>query len=140
MNDKYFIDTNIFVYILDKRQPEKQKRALELIAEALESGNGMISFQVVQEFLNVATHKFSNTMTFEEAKEFLQKILYPFCVIFPDLFLYNSALEIAGRTSYTFYDSLILAAANRGGCAILYSEDLQSNQQVENVRIVNPFA
>ncbi len=58
MSVKYFIDTNIFVYCFDDRQPDKKVRALGLIADALQTGNGMISWQVIQEFLNVSTRKF----------------------------------------------------------------------------------
>lgn len=139
MNDKFFIDTNIFVYSLDKRQPDKQKRALELIASALETGTGTTSYQVIQEFLNVATCKFSEAMTVPDAKKFLQKILYPLCSVFPDLALYDSALNLAKRTEYSFYDSLILAAALKSDCTLLCSGDLQPNYPLDGLRIVNPF-
>ncbi len=58
MSDKYFIDTNIFVYCFDEQKPDKKSRALSLISDALQTGNGIISTQVIQEFLNVATRKF----------------------------------------------------------------------------------
>ncbi len=58
MSDKYFIDTNIFVYCFDDRQMEKKAHALALIVDALKTGNGVISWQVIQEFLSVSTRKF----------------------------------------------------------------------------------
>ena len=139
MSDKYFLDTNIFVYCFDDRQPEKKVRSLALIAEALQTGDGIISTQVMQEFLNVATCKFSVPLKPEDGKVYLQKVMYPLCHVFPDLDLYQTALDILRETGYSFYDSLILSGAIRGGCTILYSEDLQAGQQVDRVKIVNPF-
>jgi predicted nucleic acid-binding protein len=99
----------------------------------------MISWQVVQEFLNVSTRKFKIPLKAEDAQLYLQKVLDPLCMILPGLALYESALEIMGQTRYSFSDSLILAGAKSGECAIIYSEDLQNGQQVDGVKIVNPF-
>jgi predicted nucleic acid-binding protein len=139
MSDKFFIDTNVFIYSFDDRHPEKKVRALSLIADALQTGKGMTSWQVIQEFLNVSTRKFLIPLKPEDAKIYLHKILHPLCHIFPDLDLYSWALDIFEKTGYSFYDSLIVAGAQRGGCDILYSEDLHSGQQVNGVKIVNPF-
>ena len=139
MSAKYFIDTNIFVYSFDNRQPEKWERSMELIQEALLSGKGIISMQVIQEFLNVATQKFAIPMRIEEAKEYLRMVLNPLCQVYPYAALYESCLELQEETRYSFYDSLIIAAAIQGGCEILYSEDLQDGQEVRGVKIVNPY-
>jgi predicted nucleic acid-binding protein len=74
-----------------------------------------------------------------DAKEYLNKVLYPLCQIFPDLDLYQYALDIQESLRFGYYDALIISAALRGGCSILYSEDLQAGQQVQGVRILNPF-
>ncbi len=137
--DKFFIDTNIFVYCFDDRQPDKKVRALALISEALQSGNGLISWQVMQEFLNVSTGKFQVPLKPEDANVYLQKVLHPLCHVFPDLDVYGAALDILKKTNYSFYDALIIAGALRGGCVILYSEDLNPGQQVDSVKVVNPF-
>lgn len=139
MSDKYFIDTNIFVYCFDDRQEEKRIRSLALIEDALETGKGMISTQVIQEFLNVSTKKFLVPLKPEDAKIYLQKVLHPLCQVFPNLDLYESALDIFEKTGYSFYDSLIVAGALRGGCSYLYSEDLCAGHQVDRVKVVNPF-
>jgi len=139
MSVKYFIDTNLFVYSFDNRQPQKKERALALIQEALETGQGMISTQVIQEFLNVATQKFSVPMKIEGARTYLRLVMNPLCQIYPSLELYESCLELQAETKYSFFDSLILAAAVQGGCEVLYSEDLQDGQQVRGVRILNPY-
>jgi len=140
MNAKHFLDTNVFVYSFDQSQPGKRERALTLIAEALQSGDGLISTQVIQEFLNVATRKFTTPMKMADCQAYLIKVLHPLCQVYPDLALYEASLDIQQETGYSFYDSLILAGAQRGGCAILYSEDLQTGQQVRGVQIVNPFS
>lgn len=137
--NRFFIDTNILVYSFDDRQPEKKVRALALISEALQTGNGMVSWQVIQEFLNVATRKFLSPLKPEDANVYLQKVLHPLCQIYPDLDVYSAALTMMARTGYSFYDSLILASAQHGGCATLYTEDLHAGQQVYGVKIVNPF-
>jgi predicted nucleic acid-binding protein len=139
MSDKFFIDTNIFVYCFDDRQPDKKVRALALISDALQTGNGIISWQVMQEFLNVSTRKFQVPLKPEDAKVYLQKVLHPLCHVFPDLDLYGTALDVLKETNYSFYDSLIIAGALRGGCVILYSEDLNPGHQVDGVKVVNPF-
>ena len=138
MSAKYFIDTNIFVSSFDHRQPEKQQRARALILGALETGSGIISTQVIQEFLNVATLKFATPLTIEDSKTYLRQVLNPLCQVYPTLLLYETCLDIQAETKYSFYDSLILAAAIQGGCDTLYSEDLQDGQQVRKLRIVNP--
>jgi predicted nucleic acid-binding protein len=139
MNVKYFIDTNIFVYSFDNRQPSKKERAMALIQEALKTGAGIISTQVIQEFLNVATQKFAIPMKIEGAKTYLRLVLNPLCQIYPSLALYESCLEIQAETKYSFYDSLIIAAAVQGRCDVLYSEDLQDGREVRGVKFVNPY-
>jgi predicted nucleic acid-binding protein len=139
MNSKYFIDTNIFIYSFDKRDPVKQARSVALIADALETGDGLISSQVIQEFLNVATQKFETPLTLEDSLVYLHKVLNPLWHVFPDLELFETCLQIQAETRYSFFDSQILAAAIRAGCETLFSEDLQDGQRVRSVQIVNPF-
>lgn len=139
MSAKYFIDTNIFVYSFEEGQPAKREKALTLIQEALATGMGMISTQVIQEFLNVATQKFAIPMQIDHAREYLRLVMNPLCQVYPDLALYESCLGLQAQTGYSFYDSLILAAALRGGCEVMYSEDLHDGQEVRGVKIINPF-
>lgn len=139
MSAKYFIDTNIFVNSFDDSQPLKKEQALALIREALETGAGIISTQVIQEFLNVAVQKFAVPMKIEDAREYLRLVLNPLRQVYPDLALYESCLELQAETRYSFYDALILAAAIRGGCEVLYSEDLQDGQALRGVKIMNPY-
>ena len=139
MSDRLFLDTNIFIYSFDETQPEKKNRSRDLITDALVKGNAIISTQVIQEFLNVATHKFVKPFTPTDAKEYLQKVLNPLCQIYPDLGLYEDSLDLQNETGYSFYDSLVLTAALRGECNYFISEDLHAGQYVRSMRIVNPF-
>jgi len=133
------LDTNVLVYLFDRRSPKKAHQAQALIAEALDTGRGIISYQVVQEFLNVARRKFLDVLTAREAELFLHRVLWPLCDVLPDMQLYATALSIADETGWTFYDSLIVSSAARAGCSLLFSEDLQAGRVVRGVEIQNPF-
>jgi predicted nucleic acid-binding protein len=139
MSAKYFIDTNIFVYSFDARQPAKQRKAQSLIDKALVGNAGLISSQVVQEFLQVALRKFEKPLSIQESRAYLDQVLGPLCEIYSSLHLYRYALELKDETGFGFYDALILAAASQGGCKTLYTEDLQHNQHVAGLTIQNPF-
>jgi predicted nucleic acid-binding protein len=140
MSDKYFIDTNIFIYYFDTRDPDKKTRAVILIADALKTGLGIISWQVEQEFLNAASKKLKPPLTPADEGKFLQKVMSPLCKIYPNLNLFQNALHIMETYQLSFYDSLIFASAVKGGCSILYSEDFQAGQVINGVKVVNPFA
>src|ERR1039457_492296 len=111
--ERFFLDTNILVYTFDSRSPLKRARANGLVARALDTRLGIISYQVVQEFLNVATRKFPKPMHAAEAQLYLARILMPLCEVFPDSSLYSQALSICGETQFSFYDALIVASAMR---------------------------
>ncbi|MDZ4859318.1 MAG: PIN domain-containing protein [Candidatus Hydrogenedentes bacterium] len=135
-----FIDSNVFIYLFDETAPEKQRAAEELILPSLESGSACISFQVVQETLNVVTRKLRAPMPPADARRFLDSVLIPLWRVMPTQALYHRALDLRTRYQYGFYDALIIAAALEAGCSILYSEDLQHGQRIEGLTIKNPFA
>lgn len=139
MSAEFFLDTNILVYSFDAAAPEKRETARALIRRALAGDSGVISTQVVQEFLNVALGKFVKPITTAEAQQYLETVLTPLCAVFPSMDLYKQALELREETRFAFYDCLILAAALEAGCSVLYSEDLQAGRQVRTVRVENPF-
>ena len=139
MRDRFFLDTNIFVYTFDSREPKKRARAQDLVSDALTRGRGVISHQVVQEFLNVATQKFANPLSESDALVYLDRVLGPLCEVLPTLELYRHTIGLAARWKYSFYDSLIIAAALQSECTLLYTEDLQHGQEVEGVTLTNPF-
>lgn len=139
MNGRFFLDTNIFVYCFDDNEIGKKVRALSLIGEALQSGKGIISWQVVQEFLNVSTKKFISPLKAVDAKSYLQKVLFPLCAVFPNLNIYQNTIEIQEKTGYSFYDSMIVASALSQDCSILYSEDLHNGMKIDDLQVINPF-
>lgn len=99
----------------------------------------MVSTQVVQEFLNVALRRFSPSMTVQEAKTYLQRVLLPLCMHFPNSASYARALQLHLETGFAWYDALIVGAAVDSGCITLLSEDLQAGRNVRGTIIVNPF-
>jgi predicted nucleic acid-binding protein len=139
MNDKYFLDTNIFIYSFDSSNPKKQNTAHQLISNALSGDIGCISYQVIQEFLNVATQKFATPLMKRDCLTYITNILEPLIELLPSIELYKSALDIKEGWLYSFYDSLIIAAALRANCNILYTEDLQHEQKIREMVILNPF-
>lgn len=140
MSARYFLDTNIFVYCFDREDRRKQSRAEELVEAALVDHLGIISSQVIQEFLNVATRKFARKMTPDDCRAYLDTVLAPLCEVFPSFALYQQALSVQSETGFSFYDSLIVAGALEGQCRWLYSEDLQAGRNIRGLTIQNPFA
>ena len=132
-----FIDTNVFIYLFDETSADKRRIAEQLIRQSLENGSGCISYQVVQETINIVTGKLKASP--EEARQLLDNILEPLWRVNPSRALFRRGLEIQARYKFGFYDSLIIAAALDAGCRTLYTEDLQHEQQIEDLTIVNPF-
>ena len=139
MSARFFLDTNIFVYTFDTKAPAKAKKAAQLIRRAADTGEGIISYQVVQEFFNVAFRRFPQPMSISEAEQYLTTVLRPLLAVHSSPALYFEALRIAEKYKVSWYDSLVLAAAVEGGCEKLYSEDFQNGQKVESLKIENPF-
>jgi len=140
VTERYFLDTNVLVYTFDAKAPRKQTIARDLVRRALKDRNGIISYQVTQEFLNVALRKFRPPMSSMQAQTYLRRVLMPLCEVLPDAELYSEALSIASWSGWTFYDSLIIASAAAGKCRVVISEDLQSGRVVQGVEIRNPFS
>jgi predicted nucleic acid-binding protein len=139
MKDSYFIDTNIFVYSFDLGEKEKREKAKAIIKKALRDGKGFISIQVIQEFYNIATRKFEHPMPVLFAKEYLDKVFMQLNVVYPTSDFIATGLDLAATTKYSFYDSLIISAALKAGCSVLYTEDMQDRQTIRNLSIVNPL-
>ena len=137
MNDKYFIDSNVLIYVFDASDYGKRTRSEDLIQSAVRDGIGCISYQVVQETINVITRKLRATAA--QAHQFLEEVLVPLWSVNPTNRLYRYALDIMRRYKFSFYDSLIVAAALEANCRILFSEDLQDGQIIDQLTIVNPF-
>ncbi|MBV8114355.1 MAG: PIN domain-containing protein [Silvibacterium sp.] len=139
MSDKYFLDTNVLIYSFDENDANKAKRASELIRQALATNNGVVSYQVVQEFFSFALRKAADPMTTREAEGYLYQVLRPLLSIHSSPVLFAEALHLHARYQLAWYDSLIVAAAIQARCDLLYSEDLQSGQRFGRLQVKNPF-
>lgn len=135
---KVFFDSNILVYYADESDARKQKIATALIKDAIDSGNGVISTQCLQEFYNVVTKKLLCDK--ERAKEMVKMFSDNIPVVKISVPLILAAVDISIKSQFSFWDSLILSAADDTGCATVYSEDLSDQQIVGGARIQNPFA
>ena len=139
MNGRFFLDTIVFVYSFDRSVPAKARQATELILRAVATRKGIVSYQVVQEFFNVALQGFAQPMAVAEAEQYLTTVFRPLMTVHSSQSLYGGALRLRDRYRLPWYDSLILAAAMEGQCDVLYSEDLQHGQRFEDLQIENPF-
>lgn len=133
---KAFLDANILVYAQDRDSPAKRRRSREVIASLAEAASGVISTQVLQEFYVAATRKLGVAPL--AAKSVMQTFkVFEIVQTSPDLI--DSAIDCSVLNGISFRDALIVAAAAAGGCAIVYSEDLNPGQTIQGVRIENPF-
>lgn len=139
MSGDYFLDTNIFIYQLEKLDADKYEVARRLIAEGLVTQSAIISYQVVQECINISLRKAEIKLSHQDSKAYMEDVLMPLCQVLPSKALYAKAIDLQARYKYGFYDSLIIAAALEANCNVLYSEDLQDGQLVDGLTIKNPF-
>jgi predicted nucleic acid-binding protein len=136
--DKVFLDTNIIIYAYDASAGEKHHIAKKIFAELWDSGLGVVSTQVLQEFFVTITHKIPKTLDKRLAKDIVSDLL-KWDVVVNDGESIIEAIEILLRYGYSFWDSLIIGAAIRGGAGVLLSEDLSHGQIIHGVTIKNPF-
>ena len=136
---RVFFDTNIVVYCFDTLEPRKQTRAKDLLAYALNSQLGVVSYQVIQEFCNVASKAKRLQLPQERILAYVNLVLQPMNQVSSSPQLIESALKLRGEHGFSFYDSLIIASATQAKCQVLYSEDMQHMRRVDSLQIVNPF-
>ncbi|MGI8726235.1 MAG: PIN domain-containing protein [Solirubrobacterales bacterium] len=132
-----FVDTNVFVYALDDAEPDKRDRARSLLAEEHEAA--VVSTQVLGELYVTATRKLEKPLRKAEAREAISW-LSELPVVAVDAGLVDRAAEISDLSQLSYWDGLIIAAAESSGCERLLSEDLSDGQVIAGVRIENPFA
>ena len=132
-----FFDTNVLIYTDDHDNPEKQEAALELLGQARRDGTGVVSTQVLQEYFAVATRKLGVAPTLARRKV---ELFSRFDLVLLDLPEVLTAADLHIVHGVSYWDSLVIAAAKRSGCRILYSEDPQAGRSFEGVEIINPFA
>jgi predicted nucleic acid-binding protein len=138
MNAKSFVDTNVLVYAATAREdaPEKYRRAKDIVAY----GNISLSTQVIGEFVNTVQNrrKMSRPLTIVETMKWLDR-LFKFPLVVVDRAVVESAMMVQQRYQLSYWDSQIVAAAERSGAEVLYSEDMNHGQLYGAVRCENPF-
>jgi len=131
---KVFIDTNILVYAFTSDEPEKKTLALK----ALDHCVPVVSTQVIKEFANVLFKK--TNLGIDRIRTLLSDINEVADVVQEDTDLIYDALDIKRQWSYSFYDSVIIAAARKANCQTLFSEDLKDGQVIDGkLTIINPL-
>jgi predicted nucleic acid-binding protein len=134
MPAKAFFDTNVLIYAVAENDPRSAQ------AEDLLASGGVLSVQVLNEFVSVARRKL--LLPWKDVMEALDafRILCPFPLPIT-VEMHEGALRIAEKHGYNIYDALVVAAALEAGCATLYSEDLHDGQTIDGqLTIRNPFA
>jgi len=139
MSGRAFLDTNILLYCFDRVNYKKALTANEILKHALLARSAVISFQVVQEFFNVALKGPNPALTISEADPYFTTVLVPLLAVHSSPKLYSRALQLKARYQFAWYDSLIVAGALESGCNTLLTEDMQHGMRIDNLRIENPF-
>jgi len=132
-----FLDTNVLVYSYDIVDRGKQQMAQDLVRRAL-VGDIVTSTQVLGEFAATLLHKVVPRVDPRELTAILDA-LGPIPIVATDADMVRRAVQVQGRYGLHFYDSLIVAAAERAGCERIWSEDLNSGQKYFGITVQNPF-
>jgi len=128
---KAFFDTNVLIYLVSSDLRKSQ------VSEAVLAAGGTVSVQVLNEFASAARRK--TKLTFGEIRAILADVRV-ICAVTPvDFETLELGTDLAERYQYAIYDGLIIAAALRAGCTVLFSEDLQHGQKIDGLTIQDPF-
>jgi predicted nucleic acid-binding protein len=138
MPDKYFVDTNVLVYAHDEAAGVRHERAAVLLEKLWNSGGGVLSTQVLQELCVCLQRKLARPLSAAQIRRLVQPYLsWEVVVNTPEAAL--DALDISARHRLSYWDALLLNAAEAAGATVFYSEDLSHLQRYGSVRVVNPF-
>jgi len=137
MRDKIFIDSNIFVYAYTDDDWQKHELSRNLLKDNILANEIILSVQILNEFYSVmAKYKYSH----DEIKSCSDEIIKQAEIMSLKLDTFKFCLFIKEKYGYSWWDSLILSSALENNCKIIYSEDMQHEQIIENtLKIVNPF-
>ncbi len=138
MSGKLFVDTNIIVYAHDASAPQKRDYARDILATGLTDGGVVISTQVLSEFYVTITRKVQKPLSCAEARREI-RLLAALEVTDIDFPMVDRAIGLQDRWQVSYWDGLIIAAAERTGCETLLSEDLADGQTYGIVTVRNPF-
>ena len=138
MIDSVFLDSNILVYAYDNHEPEKQAKAQALLKAVIKEESAILSAQVLGEFFVVVTRRIKEPLSVNDAEKIINILtVLPFAEI--DLPLVKRAINTQRNYGISYWDSLIVATAEREGCKKILSEDLNDGQWYNGVLVENPF-
>ena len=138
MSDKYFVDTNILMYAHDTAAGAKHERAKALVEELWRNRSGVVSTQVLQELCVNLRRKAGRPLDLKTVREIVGDYLAWDVVVNTGTSILE-ALDIEERYRISFWDALVIQAAEASGAALLYSEDLSNRQMYGTVEVVNPL-
>ncbi|MCC6808142.1 MAG: PIN domain-containing protein [Deltaproteobacteria bacterium] len=133
-----FIDTNIIVYAHDRDAGHKRALAKQRLATLLTERRAVVSLQVLQELYVTLTRKLPKALAKDDARELVDGYA-DLRLVIPDVELLKEAMRLEARWQLSFWDAMIVAAADRAGCATVLSEDLGHGRKIAGVVIENPF-
>ena len=133
---RIFVDTNVLLYFVDPSDPIRQARASEWLQHLWASGTGSISWQVLHEFYVNAVRKLN--VPPPEAR-FLVDTFLVWRPVDSSPTLIHRAWHWVDSAQVSYWDALILAAAELAGCAVLLSEDFQTGRQFDEIQVIDPF-
>ena len=133
-----FVDSNLLVYRRDAGEAKKQPVAERWVRRLWETRAGRLSVQVLEEFYQVVTRRLKPGLPVAEARrEIRDYLVWKPVALTPAVV--EHAWEVEDRFALSWWDSLIVSAAQLGGCAYLLTEDLQDGMDMDGLRVVDPF-
>jgi len=138
MSDKYFVDTNILMYAHDSSAGEKHERAKALVEELWRDRTGVVSTQVLQELAVNLRKKVRRPLDPKATRDIVADYL-TWQVIVNGGESILEAIDLESRYQISFWDALVVQAAQASGVETLYSEDLSDGQTYGSVKVINPL-
>ena len=138
MTDLVFVDTNVLVYDQDASEGERQERARAWLTHLWRSRGGRLSFQVLHEFYSTVTQKLKPGMDRDAARRVVRSLMAwrPLAV---NATVLERAWTVQDRYGLSFWDALVVGAAQVSGCRYLLTEGLQNGQEMDGLTVLSPF-
>jgi predicted nucleic acid-binding protein len=135
---RQFVDTNVLVYAHDVTAGDKHTRAKQLVADLWADGTGCLSVQVLQEFYVTVTRKVQRPLEPDVARQHVED-LAQWLVHSPTVGDVVEAIQLHQVAKLAFWDAMVLISAEKLNCQVLWSEDLNTGQNINGIMVRNPF-
>ena len=136
---RVFVDTNVFVYLFDRREPAKQALAATLLASLLVRASGVISTQVISELSSVLLGRRADLIRRDRVRIVICELMRDWQLIVVRPRTIETAFEGVERFGFSWFDAQIWAAAKGADASYLLTEDFADGLDADGVRVVNPF-